>query len=339
MTDSTVRFGLLGAAAITPLAMVTPAREVDGVSLDVIAARDPARAQEFAEMHGIHRVSEHYQAVIDDPDIDAVYIALPISAHAEWAIAALEAGKHVLCEKSLCQNAREAERMKRAAEASGRVLMDAFHYRYHPMFEAAKHSVDSGELGAIKHIDARFHVKGPVSPHDIRKIYDLGGGVTMDIGCYPLSWLRHLMGEEPDVLLVEAKEDPTDVDVALAADLRFPSGATGRISGRMDECSRFCAAVLISGEAGQLSLVNPLVPQLGHRFQLRKGGEVIDRTFDQKTTYAYQLEAFLAATRGKESNLTGAEDGLKQMQLIDAVYARGGLRPRGEGKTHIGPSV
>ena len=161
----------------------------------------------------------------------------------------------------------------------------------------------------------------------------------MDIGCYPLSWLRQLMGEEPDVLLVEAKEDPTDVDVALAADLRFPSGATGRISGRMDECSRFCAAVLISGEAGQLSLVNPLVPQLGHRFQLRKGGEVIDRTFDQKTTYAYQLEAFLAATQGKESNLTGAEDGLKQMQLIDAVYARGGLRPRGEGKTYIGPSV
>ena len=339
MTDFTVRFGLLGAAAITPLAMVTPAREVDGVSLDVIAARDPARAQEFAEMHGIHRVSEHYQAVIDDPDIDAVYIALPISAHAEWAIAALKAGKHVLCEKSLCQNAREAERMKRAAEASGRVLMDAFHYRYHPMFEAAKHCVGSGELGAIKHIDARFHVKGPVSPHDIRKIYDLGGGVTMDIGCYPLSWLRHLMGEEPDVLSVEAKEDPADVDVALAADLRFPSGATGRISGRMDECSRFCAAVLISGEAGQLSLVNPLVPQLGHRYQLRKGGEVIDRTFDQKTTYAYQLEAFLAATRGKASNLTDAEDGLKQMQLIDAVYARGGLKPRGEGETHIGQSV
>ena len=339
MTDFTVRFGLLGAAAITPLAMVTPAREVDGVSLDVIAARDPARAQEFAEMHGIHRVSEHYQALIDDPDIDAVYIALPISAHAEWAIAALKAGKHVLCEKSLCQNAREAERMKRAAEASGRVLMDAFHYRYHPMFEAAKHCVGSGELGAIKHIDARFHVKGPVSPHDIRKIYDLGGGVTMDIGCYPLSWLRHLMGEEPDVLSVEAKEDPADVDVALAADLRFPSGATGRISGRMDECSRFCAAVLISGEAGQLSLVNPLVPQLGHRYQLRKGGEVIDRTFDQKTTYAYQLEAFLAATRGKASNLTDAEDGLKQMQLIDAVYARGGLKPRGEGETHIGQSV
>ena len=339
MTEFTVRFGLLGAAAITPLAMVTPAREVDGVSLDVIAARDPARAQEFAEMHGIHRVGEHYQAVIDDPDIDAVYIALPISAHAEWAIAALEAGKHVLCEKSLCQNAREAERMKRAAEASGRVLMDAFHYRYHPMFEAAKHCVDSGELGAIKHIDARFHVKGPVSPHDIRKIYDLGGGVTMDIGCYPLSWLRHLMGEEPDVLSVEAKEDPADVDVALAADLRFPSGATGRISGRMDECSRFCAAVLISGEAGQLSLVNPLVPQLGHRYQLCKGGEVIDRTFDQKTTYAYQLEAFLAATQGKASNLTDAEDGLKQMQLIDAVYARGGLRLRGEGETHIGQSV
>ena len=339
MTDFTVRFGLLGAAAITPLAMVTPAREVDGVSLDVIAARDPARAQEFAETHGIHRVSKHYQAVIDDPDIDAVYIALPISAHAEWAIAALEAGKHVLCEKSLCQNASEAKRMKQAAEASGRVLMDAFHYRYHPMFEAAKHCVGSGELGAIKHIDARFHVKGPVSPHDIRKIYDLGGGVTMDIGCYPLSWLRHLMGEEPDVLSVEAKEDPADVDVALAADLRFPSGATGRISGRMDECSRFCAAVLISGEAGQLSLVNPLVPQLGHRFQLRKGGEVIDRTFDQKTTYAYQLEAFLAATRGKASNLTDAEDGLKQMQLIDAVYARGGLRPRGEGETHIGQSV
>ena len=147
------------------------------------------------------------------------------------------------------------------------------------------------------------------------------------------------MGEEPDVLSVEAKEDPADVDVALAADLRFPSGATGRISGRMDECSRFCAAVLISGEAGQLSLVNPLVPQLGHRYQLRKGGEVIDRTFDQKTTYAYQLEAFLAATRGKASNLTDAEDGLKQMQLIDAVYARGGLRPRGEGETHIGQSV
>lgn len=330
MSDAqSIRFGLLGAAKIAPIAMVAPAANVPGVELTAVAARDVERARAFKETHGVARLCETYQQLIDDPDIDAIYIGLPIASHCEWSIKALNAGKHVLCEKSFASNADEAQQMRDAAQASGKVLMDAFHYRYHPMFLEAQALLARGDLGAVRHIDARFHIKGPVPETDIRRIYDQGGGVTMDIGCYPVSWIRHLMQDEPRVIAASAVVDPLDVDVALAADLQFESGITARLSGRMDAASRFCAQVVVHAEAGQLCMINPLAPQIGHEYRVIRGGEVDVRSFDKTPTYQFQLEAFLAAIRGQETNLTGPDDAVNQMRLIDAIYERAGLRIRG----------
>src|SRR5205823_14173805 len=128
-----LRFGVLGAARIAPLAIVKPARQVDGVVVSAIAARDPERAKEFASKHGIPKVHTSYDALVDDPDIDAVYIPLPNGLHAQWTLRAIAAGKHVLCEKPFTANAAEAEQVADAAEASDVVVMEAFHYRYHPL--------------------------------------------------------------------------------------------------------------------------------------------------------------------------------------------------------------
>ena len=324
-----IRFGLLGAAKIAPMAMVAPAAAVPGVQLVAVAARDVGRARVFQETHGLTRICQTYEQLINDPGLDAIYIGLPISLHCKWAVRALEAGKHVLCEKSFASNAAEAERMRDAAKASGKVLMDAFHYRYHPMFREALRLLGRSELGSVRHIDARFHVKGPVPETDIRRIYSVGGGVTMDIGCYPVSWVRHLMGEEPRVLAASAVVDPADVDVALAADLQFESGATARISGRMDSASHFCAQVIVHAEKGQLYMMNPLAPQIGYQYRVVREGEVETHTFDQTPTYQFQLEPFVSAIRGEETKLTGPDDAVNQMRLIDAIYRQAGLSLRG----------
>ena len=145
----TVRIGILGAARIAPSAVIKPARNVAGATIGAVAARDRARAQEFATKHGIPNVRDSYEALISDPDLDAIYNPLPNGLHAEWTIAALEAGKHVLCEKPFTANAKEAEAVAAVAARTGLVVMEAFHYRYHPLAQRMRDIVDSGELGTI----------------------------------------------------------------------------------------------------------------------------------------------------------------------------------------------
>jgi predicted dehydrogenase len=187
----TVRIGILGAARIAPGALIQPARAVPEALVVTIAARHFPRARAFATRHGIPRVHETYQAVLDDSEVDAIYNPLPNSLHGEWTIRALRAGKHVLCEKPLASNAEEAQRMAAAAEDSGRVLVEAFHYRYHPLALRMKGIVDSGELGEVCHLEAHFCVP-LINPRDIRYRYELAGGATMDLGCYCINLIRYL---------------------------------------------------------------------------------------------------------------------------------------------------
>ena len=172
-----IRFGVLGAARIVPNALIAPCAEEPRAAIHCIAARDPSRAEQFAKAHSIPVVHSSYFEVIDDPTIDALYNPLPISLHHRWTLEALAAGKHVLCEKSFSANAREAEEMARAATESGRVLMDAFHYRYHPAFRRAREIVAAGRLGRVESVEACFHV--PITdPADIRLNYETGRMTT-----------------------------------------------------------------------------------------------------------------------------------------------------------------
>src|SRR5205823_1392444 len=153
-TMDRVRIGTLGAARITPAALIKPAKETPEVDVVAAAARDEARAEKLAARHGIGRVHASYDALLADPEVDAVYNPLPNALHAEWTIKALEAGKHVLCEKPFTSNAAEAELVAKTAEATGLVVMEAFHWRYHPLAARVLDIVGSGELGELRRVES-----------------------------------------------------------------------------------------------------------------------------------------------------------------------------------------
>jgi predicted dehydrogenase len=169
-------------------------------------------------------VFDSYEALIDSDEIDAVYVATPASLHREWTIAAIEAGKHVLCEKPLAANAEDAARIADAAADGDVVVMEAFHWRYHPLVTQMQSIFDAGILGTVEHIDARFEVEASaIPPADIRWDLAIGGGAMMDIGCYPASWVRWAIDGEPVVEAAEAVSPVPDIDGSLRADLSWPS--------------------------------------------------------------------------------------------------------------------
>ena len=323
-----IRFGTLGAARITPAALIDPCKNVADATVSVVAARDRSRAEKFAAEHSIPIVVDSYDQVINHPDIDAVYNPLHIGLHHEWTIKALRAGKHVLCEKPLASNALQAQEMATVAEETGLVLMDAFHYRYHPCFIKAKEICDSGMLGEISEIDAIFHVAGHLKG-DIRTRYDTAGGVTMDIGCYPISWVRHIAGEEPVAVTANAETGEADVDLYLAADFTFPSGIIGHISGDMRNGGKPRAHLTVTGSKGTMSINNPLAPHLGCKFEVTIDGVTSVEKFEKRASYDYQLDAFVAAVERGAALYTDANEAVQQMKAIDACYKAAGLPLRG----------
>jgi predicted dehydrogenase len=323
-----LRFGVLGAAKIAPAALIRPCTEGDEAVVVVVAARDKSRAEQFARQHGIARVADDYAAVVRDPEIEAVYNPLPMSLHAEWTMAALRAGKHVLCEKPLAANAREARQMVEAAQAAGLVLAEAFHYRYHPVFERILAIVHSGQLGRLRRVEGRFTV-AIADTNDLRHRFETAGGATMDLGCYPLHWLRQVTGEEPRVVRAQAREGNPHIDLTMTAELVFPSGVTGAMHTSMAPDEPFAASLSIEGEAGSLWADNPMAPHNGHRITLRVGNIETTEQLDSQTTYRHQLVAFVAAVRSGVRLPTGGTDAIGNMELIDAVYRAAGMPLRG----------
>ena len=328
MVERTLRIGCLGAARIAPPALTKPARQVAGVEVASIAARDRSRAEQFARKHHVPRVHGSYEELLADPELDAVYNPLPNSLHAEWTIAALKAGKHVLCEKPLANNAEEARAMAQAARESGKVLMEAFHYRYHPLMARVLELVHGGALGTVQRIETSMCIPLPL-PSDIRYRWALGGGATMDVGCYAIHMLRTVAAAEPQVTRARAKLSSPLVDRATEAEFTFDDGRTGRI-----QCSLFSSRLLklgmrVIGDEGELRVLNATVPHLFNRLTLvGRQGRVRERV-DGEATYTCQLRAFRGAVIDGDPILTPPTDSILNMQVIDAVYAAAGLPPRG----------
>lgn len=328
MSTAPLRIGILGAARIAPMALIRPARHVAEAAIVAVAARDPGRAGAFAAKHGIPRTLPTYSALIADPEIDAVYNPLPNSLHAEWAIKAMEAGKDVLCEKPLASNADEAEQMAQAAAGGNRVLVEAFHYRYHPLAARMKAIVDSGALGTVRHIEATMCIPLLV-PGDIRYRYDLAGGAAMDVGCYVVNLVRFLAGAEPTVERAQARLSSPKVDRWMTADFRFADGRTGRIT-----CSLFSSSLLrlhasVRGDSGEMRVFNPIAPHFYHRLTVRTASGSTAERVPGEATYTHQLRAFVDAVRRRTAPPTDAVDAIANMRVIDAVYARAGLPRRG----------
>ncbi|WP_086822821.1 Gfo/Idh/MocA family protein [Allokutzneria sp. NRRL B-24872] len=314
-----LRIGILGAGRIAEKAVIAPAR-ANGFEVAAIAARDHERAQDYARKHGIAKAHKDYTALVKDSSLDAVYVALPPSAHAEWSIAALRAGRNVLVEKPFASNAREAETM--VAAAGDRVLMEAFHYRYHPLTARLADLVAG--LGAISTIEAVSNVPIP-DRSDFRHNSALAGGALMDLGCYPVHLIRTLTGVEPEVVRAEAVQEVPGVDVAMAASLALPGGGAAEVRCSMTAGPEITLTVV--GEHGRVHVTNPTLPQAGALISVNGGEpEAVDQL---PTTFDCQLAAFADALRGGPAPVTGGADAIANMRVIDRIYQVSGMAPRG----------
>ena len=285
---------------------------------------DVSRAQAFAAKHDIARVHDDYDKLIADPDLDAIYNPLPNGLHGKWTRAALAAGKHVLCEKPFTANAAEAGEIAELAAKSDRVVMEAFHYRYHPLTLRVEQIIASGELGRLTRVEAALCFPLPIFS-DIRYNYSLAGGATMDAGCYAVHMVRTFGGSTPEVVSAQAKLRDPRVDRAMTAEVRFVGGHTGRVRCSMWSTRLLQMSAKVVGDQGELRVLNPVEPHLFHRLSVRTADDNRVEHFPRRASYAYQLDAFTDAVLRGMFVKTTPEDAIENMTVIDAIYRAAGL--------------
>ena len=268
MTDQPVRWGIVGTANIARGSFLPGLRAAGGTAA-AVAGRELGRAEKWASEQGVDRAIEGYQALIDDPGIDALYIPLPNSLHAEWTIAALRAGKPVLCEKPLCGSLEEVQQVLAVAQETGTLLWEAFVFPFHDQFAAVRKLISDGVIGELREIQSNFAFTVG-RPENIRMIRDLDGGALNDVGCYPVRLARDLFGAEHDAASASAIWDPSGVDLETWGWLGFPGERRLLLScgfrRAQDTFSR------LMGTAGQIGISNPFHPRAGDTFRLRVPG-------------------------------------------------------------------
>jgi len=322
-----VRIGILGASSFAPTTLINPAKGNDEVVVAAVGARDMSSAQAFAAKHGIARAHGSYEALIADPDLDAVYVVLPTSFHGRWTRAALAAGKHVLCEKPFTANAAEAREIAELAATSDRVVMEAIQFRYHPLTSRVEQVIASGELGKLELVDVTLCVLLPKFSGNCYK-YSFAGGAAMDAGSYVVNMVRTFGGSTPEVVSARAKLRGPEVDRAMTAELRFASGHTGRLRCALWSSDLFRASAKVVGDRGELRWLSPAAPHLFPRLSIRSAGGKRVEHFPRRPTYAYQLDAFVAAVLRGEPVKTTPEDAIENHTVIDAIYRAAGLSVR-----------
>jgi predicted dehydrogenase len=318
-----IRIGILGAAGIAPNAIIRPADAVDEVEIVAVAARDGARAAEYAAEHGIPVSYDSYGELIADPNIDVVYNPTPNGLHGVWTVASVEAGKHVLCEKPFTANAAEARSVAAAVRATDRTVMEAFHYRYHPLTQRTIEIVRSGELGKLVSVEAGFGGMGRPRD-DIRWSLPLAGGALMDVGCYPVHLLRSVVGLEPTVLRASADQAEPGVDADMRIELEFPGGISGLVRTSMQSPEPYIYARFV-GEDGELEVESPFIPQQGNKLTVTSGGRVRTESATTEPSYNFQLRALADVLLRGAPVLTDLDDAINNMIVIDAAYTAAGL--------------
>ena len=312
--SSAVRWGILSTADINKR-LIPGAQESDEVELLAVGSRDLARAQEFGAKWGIPRAYGSYEELLADPDIEAVYIPLPNTMHCEWSIRALEAGKHVLCEKPMSRHPADVEAAFDASTRTGRLLSEAFMYRHNPQTKRLKELVDSGVIGELRLIRSTFSYS-LFDAENIRLRTDVEGGSLMDVGCYCVSGSR-LLGGEPEVVSGQQFVGPSGTDWVFAGTMLFPGGvlATFDCGTAMPERDELEAV----GTEGSLFLDDPW-HCLNPVIELRRGGGVERIEIEPANSYRLELEDLGAAIRGRGTPLLGREDAVQQARVIEALF-------------------
>jgi D-xylose 1-dehydrogenase (NADP+, D-xylono-1,5-lactone-forming) len=310
-----MRLGLLSTARINEL-LVAGARQVSGVEVVAIGSRDPARAEAQAQALGVPRAHDSYEALLADPDLEAVYIALPNSLHVEWSLRALQRGLHVLCEKPLSRHPKEVERAYEVAERAGLVLAEGFMWRHHPQARRLKELLE--QIGELRLIRASFSFLLE-RPGDLRLQAALDGGALMDVGCYCVSATRLLAGEPHAVSAHEVRGGEGGVDLRLTGLLRFSGEVLATIDCGLDLAAR--DELEVTGTRGVLWLDDPWHCR-NPVIELRRAEGSVERiAVKALSPYACELEDFAAAVAGERAPRYGREDALAQSRVIAALYA------------------
>jgi len=320
-----VRWGILGAANIASWQFVPAVAASRRGLLAAVASRDRARGEAFAAKNGVARVHASYEALLDDPAIDAVYIGLPNGLHARWTIAAAAAGKHVLCEKPWASNAAEALGSVQACERAGVVHFESFVYRCHPQTLRVGHWLREGAIGTPRTVHAAFHfvMSGDQRRTNIRMNADLVGGALMDVGCYPVSWLRFSFGEEPHAASAAAVFDPQQhVDSQLVGLLHFSGGRSGTLSGSFDLPGTLLTRIL--GTGGEIVVTQPYHPRGAEAtVALRRLGQPEELHHDARDEppFLAAVEHFHDRVLDGVPPLLAGRDAIGNMAAIDALLA------------------
>jgi len=319
MSHHALRWGILGSANIARKALVPAIRSALGNDLVAVASRDAATAERFAAESGVSRWYAGYQALLDDPQVDAVYVPLPNALHAEWTVRAIEAGKHVLCEKPLATSPAECRRMHAAADAAGVRLMEAFMYRHHPRTQRLLELVHGGALGELRWLRASFSF-AVADPANVRLDAALAGGALMDVGCYGVDVTRALVGAEPDLAQAHAVWARSGVDQTLVGSLRFPNGVVAQIACSLDAPRTETFEVI--GSEGRLHVSKAFLPGVAacDAWLERADAPPEQLTFEGVDQYRAMVEAFSDAVRDGEAPALG-QDGALNLRAIEGLYA------------------
>ncbi|MDR3634600.1 MAG: Gfo/Idh/MocA family oxidoreductase [Isosphaeraceae bacterium] len=314
-TESPLRWGILGCARITRRGLIPGIRASRTGVLHALASRDGNAAAAWAREFDVPRAYGSYQEVLDDPETDAVYIPLPNELHKPWVLAAADAGKHILCEKPLALDASEAQAMVAHCEARGVLLMEAFMWRHQPRTAALARLVAGGTIGALRLVRSSFSF--PIDLGDWRLDEARGGGALWDVGCYGVNTVRLYAGTEPEAVQAVARFTPGGADLSLAAALRFPDGVLGVVDCSFEQPFR-CTYELV-GSDGVIEVPDAYLPPARPIARLVKDGRTEELTFEGGDQYGAMVDAFGESLANGGGLASPAENGLAQMQTLDAI--------------------
>lgn len=319
-----VRWGVLSAAnigvkAVSPALVASRNGRLVGVG-----SRDTQRATDLYAFAPVHVYSD-YESIIHSDNIDAIYNPLPNSLHAEWTMKALEAGKHVLCEKPMAVTRQEGATMVDAARANNVLLMEAFMYRFHPQIVWALQQVRAGAVGSVRLVRASFAFDVRSRPENIRLNPELAGGSLMDVGCYTVNICRAVYGQPPQVVAARVHADKVGgVDMAMNAVLDFGDGCFGLIDSSLELPTR--QMVEIIGEAGTITVPVPFTPGKSETTVfLTKGGQMSEQHFDSIDQYQLEVEHFANCILNRQEPNLRLSETLENLSTIEAIYESAGF--------------
>jgi predicted dehydrogenase len=322
---SKVTWGILSTANIGVKRVIPAILAGRRGSIAAIASRDAGRAVGIAQRFGIPRSYGSYEALLDDPGIEAIYNPLPNHLHVEWTVKALDAGKHVLCEKPIGLNAAQAQAIVAARDRSGMCVLEAFMVRFHPQWHRVRSLVRAGRIGAVRVIQSAF-VFTVLDPGNVRNRADIGGGALYDVGCYPIVTARYVFGTDPERAIALVDRDPQmGVDRVTSGLLAFPGGGQLVFSSALQLA--LYQRVVILGSEGRIEVSIPFTPQKEQACRLiidsgksLDGSSAVHEDFEPVDQYALQCDLAAAVFRRETAQEFPIEDAIANMRVIDALY-------------------